>query len=236
MKRSDRSRPTRWAKSLTDSLLVQALFVIVGLASIVLVFGFTRTKMYGVELPINLIAYWHIAFAWTGGVALFVTFVGSAMYLYTRDRYWNLLAHSAGEIGFLFITVALVMGSAWGSEIWGQWWSWNSIRLVTMFVAWLVYAGYLVVYNATVNMEGRFVAAYGVIGFVTVPLSFMSTRIWNPYLHNPTIDGGRQATIIEPVSLVVSIVAITLLFIYMVSVRFRMHTLSDAVRTALEGR
>lgn len=220
----------------TDSLLVQALLVLSGLASIILVFGFSRTKMYGIELPINLIAYWHISFAWTGGLAVFCTFVGSAAYLYSRKRVWNLVAHSAGEIGFLFLTIALVMGSAWGSEIWGKWWSWNSIRLVTMFVTWLVYAGYLVVYNATKNMEGRFVAAYGVIGFVTVPISFLSTRIWNPYLHNPTVGTSSQATIIEPTTLVVSIVAITLLFIFLVGLRFRVHELTDVVRTTMRNR
>lgn len=217
-------------RRLSDGPLVTALLAVFGLASITLIFGFTSSQMYGIESPANLIAYWHIALAWTAGVALFVTFLASVNYLRVRARFWNLLGAASGEIGFLMLTSAIVMGSLWGSEIWGVYWSWGDVRMVTMFIAWFVYAGYLVVFNSTKDSEGRYAATYGVLGFVTIPLSYLSTRLWQPELHNPTIGGsGSAGTVIEPTTLVVSIVAITLLYGLFVSVRVRLLELRDVV-------
>ncbi len=217
-------------RRLSDEYVVLGLLAVLGLASIVLIFGFTSSMMYGVESAANLVAYWHIGLAWTAGIALFVTFVGSVQYLRVRQRYWNLLAAASGEIGFLMLTAAIVMGSLWASEIWGVYWSWGDVRLVTMFIAWFVYAGYLVVFNSTIDSEGRYAATYGVLGFVTIPLSFLSTRLWQPQLHNPTIGGpGGEQSVIDPMVLVLSIVAITLLYGVIVSLRLRVFELRDIV-------
>lgn len=210
--------------------------LLLGLASIVLVFGFTSDRMYGVSNPVNLVAYWHISLAWTSCLALLATFLGSVLFLWTRERVWNLVAHSAGEVGFLFLTGALVTGSTWGSVIWNVWWSWSDIRLVTLFIAWIVYAGYLVVFSATRDGAGRFAATYGVVGFVTIPLSFVSTRIWNPQLHNPTLGSTSSGTVIEPLTLVVSILAVTCLGVYLFTARFRLHRVRDELLGAMGGR
>ena len=217
-------------RRLSEGFVGPVVLGVLGLVSIVLVFGITSSTMYGVASPANLLAYWHISLAWTAGLALAVTFVASVQYLRKRARFWNLLAAASGEIGFLMLTAAIVMGSLWASEIWGVFWSWGDVRLVTMFVAWFVYAGYLVVFNSTRDSEGRFAATYGVIGFITIPLSFLSTRLWQPELHNPTIGGsGAEGTVLEPGTLVVSIVAITLLYAVVVSLRLRIFELRDAV-------
>ena len=217
-------------RRLSAGYAVPAVLAVLGLASIVLIFGFTSPRMYGIENPANLVAYWHIGLAWTAGIALFVTFLSSVQFLRTRQRFWNLLGAASGEIGFLMLTSAIVMGSLWGSVIWGVYWSWGDVRLVTMFVTWFVYAGYLVVFNSTKDSEGQFAATYGVIGFITIPLSFLSTRLWKPELHNPTIGGsGSQGTVIEPGTLVLSIVAVMLLYAVIVSLRVRILELRDVV-------
>lgn len=217
-------------RRLSEGYVVPAVLGAVGLVSIVLIFGFASTMMYGVESPANLLAYWHISLAWTAAIALLVTFIGSVQYLRVRDRFWNLLAAASGEIGFLMLTAAIVMGSLWASEIWGVYWSWGDVRLVTMFIAWFVYAGYLVVFNSTKDSEGRYAATYGVLGFITIPLSFISTRLWQPELHSPTIGGsGSEGTVLDPTILVVSIVAITVLYAVIVSLRLRTLELRDVV-------
>lgn len=217
-------------RRLSEGYVVPGALAVFGLVSIVLIFGFTSIKMYGVEAPANLVAYWHIGLAWTAGIALFVTFLGSVQYLRLRDRFWNLLAAASGEIGFIMLTSAIVLGSLWASEIWGVYWSWGDVRLVTMFIAWFVYAGYLVVFNSTIDSEGRYAATYGVLGFITIPLSFISTRLWQPQLHNPTIGGpGSEGTVIDPVVLVISILAIMLLYGVIVSLRVRVLELRDIV-------
>jgi heme exporter protein C len=199
------------------------------LASFVGMFAYTTPTMYDITLPINYISYWHIGLAWAAGIALFATFLGSAQFLRTRKRFWNLLAHSAGEVGFLFLTGTLAMGSIWGSELWGTYWSWGDVRLVTLFIAWLVYLGYLLVFASTRDAEDRFAAVYGVLGFVTIPISYLSTRLLNPVLHAPTLNGGTGETVIEPAVLGLALVGSLLLFVYLVSLRLRLHRARDRV-------
>lgn len=206
-----------------------AVIGVLGIASIVAMFGFTTPKMYDVVSPVNFIGYWHIALAWTSGIALLVTFGASAQYLRSRTRFWNLLAHSAGEVGFLFLTGTLIMGSIWGSEMWGTYWSWSDVRLVTLLITWFVYLGYLIVFASTKDSEGRYAAVYGVLGFVTIPLSYLSTRLWNPAFHDPTMGGSTGETIIDPVTLVLSILAMMALFTYLSSLRLRLHQTRDEV-------
>jgi heme exporter protein C len=188
--------------------------------------------MYGVENATNLVAYWHIALAWTAGVALFVTFLGSVQYLRHRTRFWNLLAGGSAEIGFLMMAAATVMGSLWGKAVWGTYWEFTDVRMTTMFITLFVFAGYLVVFNSTLDSEGRYTATYGVVGFVTVPITYLSTRLWSAGLHDPTInpDGGSGGGFpFDPVAFGLSIVAITALYVVLVSLRLRILELRDLV-------
>lgn len=221
-------------RRLSSGTWAPALVGLVGIVSLVLVFGFTSDitiEQYVNEpIPANLIAYWHIGLAWSAGVAMFVTFLSSIQYLRTRQRFWNLLAGSSGEIGFLMLTGALIMGSIWGSVIWQTYWYWGDVRLVTMFITWFVYAGYLLVFNSTKDGEGRFAATYGTVGFVTIPLTYLSTRIWQTAFHNPTIGGGGgEGFPFNPVTFAVAIVAIMLLYAYVTSLRTRTLMLRDRV-------
>ncbi len=207
--------------------------LVAGLLSIGLVFGVASSTMYGIQHGANLIAYWHISLAWTSAVALGATFLGSVLYLRYDGRFWNRLAHSAGEIGFLFASLTLVTGSIWGKVIWNSWWEWSDVRLVTFLIVWLVYAGYLVVYSSTENSsDEKFAAVYGVIGFITVPISYTATRLWTPTFHETTLANPNVSANIDPLTLVVSLVAVTLLYTYLMGVRIKLHEVEDKVHLA----
>lgn len=219
-------------RRLSDGVVGPVVLGILGVASLVLIFGFTTTKLYALETPVNLIAYWHIGLAWTGGVAMVVTFLASIQYLRVRSRFWNLLAAASAEIGFLMMAAATFMGSMWGKEIWGTYWSFADVRMVTMFITLFVFAGYLVVFNSTRDSEGRYAATYGVVGFVTVPITYLSTRLWSTEFHRPTIGGNGSSGSgfpFDPVTFAVSIVAITVLYLVIVSLRVRIMELRDVV-------
>ncbi|WP_433627124.1 cytochrome c biogenesis protein [Halomicrococcus sp. NG-SE-24] len=204
--------------------------LVAGIASIVLVFGYASSTMYGIEHGANRIAYWHISLAWTAAVALGTTFLGSVLFLRYDGRFWNRLAHSSGEIGFLFATLTLVTGSIWGKVIWNSWWEWSDVRLVTFLVVWLVYAGYLVVYSSTENSsDEKYAAVYGVLGFVTVPISYTATRLWTPTFHETTLGNEGVSANIDPLTLVVTIVAVTLLYASLMGVRIKLHEIEDKV-------
>jgi len=216
-------------RRLRRGVTIPALAAAAGIASIVAIFGFASTRMYGVESPANLVAYWHISLAWTAGIAFLVTTVASIQFLRGRVRFWNLAAAASAEVGFLTLTATIVMGSLWAKVIWGVYWSWGDVRLVTLFIAWFVYAGYLVVFNSTRDAEGSYAAIYAVIGFVTVPLSYLSTRLWQPELHSPTLQPADGGSPIDLGILAVSIVTITLVYATLTATRLGILELRDEV-------
>ena len=52
------------------------------------------------------VIYLHVPVAIMSFLAFFFVFVGSVMYLIKRDLRWDSLAHSAAEVGVVFISVA----------------------------------------------------------------------------------------------------------------------------------
>lgn len=226
------SRLVRLTRVVMWSRVVKWGALVTGVVSLGLVFGYASKTMYGIEHQVNLIAYWHIAMAWTAAVALSVTFVGSVLYLRYGGRFWNNLAHSAGEIGFMFATLTLITGSIWGRIIWNSWWEWSDVRLVTFLIVWFIYAGYLIVYSASEKRrggDGKYAAVYGIVGFVTVPISYISTSLWTPTFHEKTLGNPDVSANIDPTTLMVSLVAVSLLYAYLMTVRIDIHELEDRV-------
>ncbi|RLC77026.1 MAG: cytochrome C assembly protein, partial [Chloroflexi bacterium] len=74
---------------------------------------------------VQRIFYFHVASAWVGFFAFFVTFVAGIGYLVQGKRRWDILALSSVEIGLTFITMAVVTGSLWAKPAWGAYWTWE---------------------------------------------------------------------------------------------------------------
>jgi heme exporter protein C len=222
--------PLLWR--LFRSRVLGYLTLLAGVASLGSVFGMASDTMYGVSNPINLIAYWHIGLATAAAGALTVTFLGCVLYLASGTEFWEYLAHSSGEVGFMFVTLTLVTGSVWGRVIWNSWWEWTDIRLVTFLVIWFIYAGYLLIYSAgggTARLR-RLASVYGVIGFVTVPISYLSTRLWTPTFHETTVANPDTQATITVSALLISLGALAMLYLFLLASRVRLRELDDRLR------
>ncbi|THE64728.1 ABC transporter permease [Salinadaptatus halalkaliphilus] len=218
-------------RRLFSSSIPGYLTLVFGLGSIALIFGYASASMYGVDHGINLVAYWHVPLALVGGVALTVTFLGCVTYLLTGTRFWEHVGHASGEIGFIFATLTLITGSAWGRVIWNTWWDWSDIRLVTFLFVWFIYAGYLLIYSSAggSGRVSRLASVYGVVGFVTVPISYASTRLWTARLHAPSIGNPDAEAAISGEVLLVSLLALFFLYLYLLGSRVRLHSLASRI-------
>lgn len=200
------------------------LALVGGLLSIVLTFTYASSSMYGVDHVINLVAYWHVPLAIVGGLALTVTFLGCALYLLTGERFWERLAHGSGELGFVFVTLTLLSGMTWGRVIWNTWWDWTDVRLVTFLFIWFVYAGYLLIRSSVGRGDrgARLASVYGIVGFITVPISYLSTRLWTARLHSPSVGNPETEATITGSVLLVTLLAVLFLYVYLLGSRVRL--------------
>src|SRR5512136_1908173 len=178
-------------KDTTGAILavVSAVLVVTGL---VLVFLWAPLELTMKE--VQRIFYFHVAVDWVGFLAFFVTLVASVAYLRTHDRKWDIVGVSSVEIGALFLTLGAVSGSLWARPVWNTWWTWDA-RLTTVAITWLVYIAYLMLRGAIDDPQrrARFSAVYGIVSFVTIPLTFLSiffVRTIHPAL---LAAGGAEA-------------------------------------------
>jgi heme exporter protein C len=169
---------------------------------------------------IQKILYLMVPFAWLALFSFVIIFVASILYLSKRTRRWDILAHSAAELGLLSTSITLAVGILWTRPEWGVWWAWEP-RLTATLVLWFIYIAYLMVRSfATEESRGaRFAAVVGIIGFVDVPIIGMSTTIWRT-LHPPLLifqEGGIAPEMLQ--TLIVSIIAFTSLYLILLKIR-----------------
>lgn len=173
------------------------------------------------------IFYLHVPSAWIGFFSFFVVFVASALYLLKRERKWDAIALSAAEIGVLFTTLVLVTGPLWAKSAWGTFWVWDA-RLTTTLVLWLIYVGYLMLRTSVDETKRAPMAAVlGIVGFLDVPIIFLSVTWWRTM--HPTLVVNESSGL-EPAmrtTLMVAMVAFTLLFSWMLLYRVQLEQKRD---------
>lgn len=184
---------------------------------------------------VQRIFYIHVPSAWTAFLAYFIIFLASVGYLWKRSARADDYAQAAGEVGFVFCTCVLVTGPLWAKPVWGIWWTWDA-RLTSTFVLWLLFIAYLMVRSYVENPARASVlaAVVGIIGFVDVPIVYMSIRWWRTQHPQPVIGGGEGSGL-EPamrLTLLVAWGAFLCLFSYLMRRRLRVAALAREVREA----
>jgi heme exporter protein C len=106
--------------------------------------------------------------------------------------HWDTVGLAAVELGLMFSLINIITGSIWARPIWNTWWNWDP-RLVTATIMELVYFAYLMLRQGIENplQRARFGAVYAILGFVSVPISFLSIRIWRTI--HPVVIGSGSA-------------------------------------------
>src|ERR1700736_834840 len=181
------------------------------------------------------IVYFHVPMAWVAFLAFFVVFGASLAYLRTGSERWDRLGRASAEVGVVFTTLVLITGSIWGATIWGTWWSWDP-KLTTTLILWFMYLAYLMVRSYAEAPRGpRYAAIVGIVAFFDVPIVYLSSYWWRT-LHpqaviGPLAEQQPSASIVWV--LLVSLVAFTVLYAFLVRVRVEIEETDAAL--ALSG-
>lgn len=186
---------------------------------------------------VQRIMYLHVGVAWNAFLAFLVVALASIAYLRTGAPRWDRLARSSAEIGVLFTSLTLISGSIWARAVWNTWWTWEP-RLTTTLLLWFLYVGYLLLRAAGEGgpQPGRLAAVFGVLGFVDVPIVYLSVTWWRG-LHPDVI--GPEGVQLEPAmgqALLLSVIAVMLLHGLLLQRRLEYQRLADEVAAWKEVR
>jgi heme exporter protein C len=175
---------SRWLK-LLDIITVILLIFATGM-----VFFYAPTE--AVMGQVQKVFYFHVAAGWVGMLAFLVAAIAGVVYLVKGNRKWDIVGLSAIEIGIVFAFINIVTGSIWARPIWNTWWTWDP-RLTTATVMELIYAAYLMLRQGIEDPDrrARFGAVYAIIGFLSVPLTFFSARLFRTI--HPVVIGTNEA-------------------------------------------
>ncbi len=180
---------------------------------------------------IQKIFYFHLSLAATAFLSFFVACISGIMYLLRRQRIWDARLAASVEIGVVLTTLVLISGSLWGRPIWNTWWTWDP-RLTTSLILWFIFASCLILRSA-VDEEGKrasYSAVMAIIGFVDVPIVFLSARLWRSI--HPTVirsEGiGLESSML--ITLLVSIVAMLIFWAALFRLRCSQHLQENALR------
>ncbi|MCZ7397230.1 MAG: cytochrome c biogenesis protein [Candidatus Methanoperedens sp.] len=136
------------------------------------------------------IFYFHLPIAISAYLAFAIVFVASILYLRGKKQKWDIVALSSAEVGVILAALTLASGSIWARSAWGEYWVTWDVRLNTSLVLFLLYLSYLMVRQAVDEPEkrARLSAVFGIVGFLGVPLSYMSVRLWTRATLHPVAE------------------------------------------------
>jgi heme exporter protein C len=178
---------------------------------------------------VQRIFYFHVPSAWVGGLAFLVTLVAGIVFLRTGNHKWDRIALSSVEIGIVFSAMTLLTGMLWGRPAWNTWWTWDP-RTTTYLIMLLVYFAYLFLRQGIDDPDrrARIASVYGIVGFISIPLTFFSIRLWRT-IHPVVIgssDPGSQGSfnMVAPMvhTLLFSLAFFTVLYVTLLWHRLRL--------------
>jgi heme exporter protein C len=147
------------------------------------------------------------------------------------------MAKASAEVGLVFCALVLITGAIWGKPIWGTYWAWWDVRLVTTLLLFLIFMGYFLL-RMSINdrdKEARLAAVLGIIGCLDIPIIHKSIE-WakGRTLHQPSTffkveTGGINPSISDVLSdpLPVATFFMLTLYLYLLLLRYQIEKQQD---------
>jgi cytochrome c-type biogenesis protein CcsB len=92
------------------------------------------------------------------------------------------LMYKAISIGFIFFTIATILGAMWAAEAWGSYWSWDAKETWALIV-WLNYAAWLHL-RLVKGLRGTMLAWWALIGLLVTSFAFLGVNMFLSGLHS----------------------------------------------------
>lgn len=92
------------------------------------------------------------------------------------------MMYQAVGVGFVFLTIGIILGAVWAKYAWGGYWSWDPKETWSL-ITWLVYAAYLHA-RYVKGLSGKPLAYFTIVGFLCVIFTYYGVNLIIPGLHS----------------------------------------------------
>jgi len=135
-----------------------------------------------IHVPANFIGYGAFSMAAMLGIAELVVMKGWLKGKLPPAEVLDEIMYRAISVGFLFFTIATILGAMWAADAWGGYWSWDPKETWALIV-WLNYAAWLHV-RMVKGWRGKPLAWWAVIGIFVTSFAFIGVNMFLSGLHS----------------------------------------------------
>ena len=158
-------------------------------------------------------------------------FVGGFAFLVTGNLKWDRFAACAAELGVVFTSAQLLTAMMWAKPIWGVWYAFDS-RGILQLVLLLIFIAYFMLraYLPDREKRAKLCSVFGLLGMVDVPFNYLSIHIFRTQHPQPVVSpggGGMDPDMTK--TFLVSLIAITIFYIYIFVKRLAIAKVEDEV-------
>ena len=183
---------------------------------------------------VQRILYFHVPVAWGSMLGIFVVSGSSFMYLLKKNERWDRLAVASAGVGLIFGGIMLLSGMIWARPVWAVWWT-GEAKLTTALILFFIYVAYLMfrAYFPPGAQRQRLAAIIGVIGAIDTPIIYFAANLWSqahpPLITGPAADSDSALGSDLGTVLLISTLAFSFVFIFMVQARYKIRKSEDDV-------
>lgn len=135
-----------------------------------------------IHVPANFIGYGAFCMAAMFGVAELWKIKHPAARWLPPAQAIEEVMYKAIAVGFLFFTIATVLGALWAADAWGRYWSWDP-KETWAFIVWLNYAIWLHM-RLVAGWRGKVLAWWAIIGVFITAFAFLGVNMFLSGLHS----------------------------------------------------
>ncbi|MBA3300914.1 MAG: cytochrome c biogenesis protein CcsA [Thermoleophilaceae bacterium] len=182
---------------------------------------------------VQKIFYVHVPMAIVALFGFIAAGIMAVKHLRTGDVKWDLRSYVAIHMSIILGVGVLVTGSIWARAAWGHWWVWDEPQLVSFLLIFLLYCVYYPLRFSIEDRErqARYSSVFAVVAGAFVPLNFIAVRLAETFSHPRvlgTTAGGMPGSM--RFTFIVSLVAMTLLFITLMKLELTSKRASDQLK------
>jgi heme exporter protein C len=180
------------------------------------------------------VLFFHVPLAWVSMVSIVGVAVASLAYLRFKDIRWDRLAVAMAETGVVCGALMLLSGMIWAKPVWGTWWT-GEAKLTTALIMFFIYVAYLMfrAYYPAGAQRQRLAAIIAVIGAIDSVIIYIAADLWQrahpPIIVGPAASDEGEFASEFGLTLLVAVVAFTLVYAFVASERYRIRAAEDDI-------